>query len=35
MILLANLAAIQEDLERGAIVVIEDHGMRVRRLPIG
>lgn len=32
MILLANIATVQEDLEGGAIVVIEDHGMRVRPL---
>ena len=35
MILLTNLAAIEEDLEAGAVGVIEDTGIRVRRLPIG
>jgi len=35
LILLANLPAVEEDLEAGAIVIIEDHGIRIRRLPIG
>jgi hypothetical protein len=34
-ILLANLAAIEKDLDAGAIAVIEDHDVRIRRLPIG
>lgn len=34
LILLANLSAIEADLEAGAIAVIEDLGIRVRRLPI-
>ena len=33
-LLLANLAAIEEDLVAGAIVVIEPGRLRVRRLPI-
>jgi len=33
-LLLANLAAIGEDLVAGAIVVIEPGRLRVRRLPI-
>ena len=35
MILLTNLAAIEEDLDAGAIAVIDDTGIRIRRLPIG
>ncbi len=35
MILLTNLAAIEEDLDAGAVAVINDTGIRVRRLPIG
>lgn len=35
LILLANLPAVEKDLEAGAIVVIEDHNLRVRNLPIG
>ncbi len=35
MVLLANIPAIADDLIAGAIVVIEDRGIRVRRLPIG
>lgn len=33
-VLIANLPAIQEPLETGAIVVIEEHRLRVRTLPI-
>ena len=33
-VLLANLAAVEADLERGAVVVIEPGRVRVRRLPI-
>ena len=33
-ILLANLPDVQEPLEAGAVVVIEEHRMRVRLLPI-
>jgi predicted nuclease of predicted toxin-antitoxin system len=35
MILLANMPALEEDLDAGAIVVIENRGIRIRRLPIG
>lgn len=35
MILLSNLEALEEDLSAGAIAVIDDHGIRIRRLPIG
>ena len=35
MILLANLAAFAADLDAGAIAVIDDVGIRIRRLPIG
>ena len=35
MILLANMPALEEDLDAGAIVVIENGGIRIRRLPIG
>lgn len=35
MILLTNLAAVEEDLDAGAIAVIDDTGIRIRRLPIG
>ncbi len=35
MVLLANLDALQEDLNAGAIAVIADRGIRIRRLPIG
>jgi len=34
-ILLANLPAVKEELERGSIVVFEDVRIRVHRLPIG
>ena len=34
-ILLANLAAIEKDLDAGAIAIIEDQDVRIRRLPIG
>lgn len=33
-LLLANLAAVTDDLDNGAIVVLEDERVRVRRLPI-
>lgn len=35
MVLLANLAALEGDLNAGAIAVIDDRGIRIRRLPIG
>jgi predicted nuclease of predicted toxin-antitoxin system len=35
MVLLANLGAIEDDLNAGAIAVIDDRGIRIRRLPIG
>jgi predicted nuclease of predicted toxin-antitoxin system len=34
-ILLSNLAAIEKDLDAGAIAIIEDQDVRIRRLPIG
>ena len=34
-ILVANLAAIGEALDQGAVIVIEDARIRVRMLPIG
>ena len=34
-LLLANLAAVEQDLANGAIVVLEPRRLRVRRLPIG
>lgn len=33
-LLLANLPAIEQDLDRGAVVVLEPQRVRVRRLPI-
>lgn len=33
-LLLANLAAVTDELDAGAIVVVEDERVRVRRLPI-
>lgn len=35
MILLTNLAVVEEDLDTGAIAVVDDAGIRIRRLPIG
>jgi predicted nuclease of predicted toxin-antitoxin system len=35
MILLTNLAAVEEDLDTGAIAVLAGAGIRIRRLPIG
>jgi predicted nuclease of predicted toxin-antitoxin system len=35
MVLLANLTALEADLDVGAIAVIDDRGIRIRRLPIG
>ncbi|HEX4220446.1 MAG TPA: DUF5615 family PIN-like protein [Acidimicrobiales bacterium] len=35
ILLLTNLAALQEDLIAGAIAVVDDQGVRIRRLPIG
>lgn len=35
MVLLANLAALEGDLNAGAVAVIDDRGIRIRRLPIG
>ncbi len=34
-VILAALAAAAEDLEAGAIVTVDDRGMRIHRLPIG
>jgi len=34
-LLLANLSAVAVDLEAGAVVVIEDTRVRIRRLPVG
>ena len=34
-LLLANLAACEQDLENGAVVVLEPGRLRIRRLPIG
>jgi predicted nuclease of predicted toxin-antitoxin system len=33
--ILANLPAVAEDLETGAVVVLTDAAIRIRRLPIG
>jgi hypothetical protein len=33
-VILANLAPVEEDLAAGAIVVLGDESVRVRRLPI-
>ncbi|MHB8295420.1 MAG: DUF5615 family PIN-like protein [Acidimicrobiales bacterium] len=35
MVLIANLGALEEDLDAGAIAAIDDRGIRIRRLPIG
>ena len=35
MLLLSNLATIEDDLQLGSIVVFEEARLRVRRLPIG
>jgi hypothetical protein len=35
MLILANLATVEQDLESGALVVFDDGGIRVRHLPIG
>jgi hypothetical protein len=34
-VVIDNLAAVEEDLRSGAVVVIGDETMRIRRLPIG
>ena len=34
-ILIANLPPVEDDLERGSIVVIGDDSLRIRQLPIG
>jgi hypothetical protein len=34
-VILANLESVTEDLEHGAVVVLADEWVRVRRLPIG
>ena len=34
-LILANLPDVQEDLEDGAVVVLGDRSLRIRRLPIG
>jgi hypothetical protein len=33
-LLLANLASVAEDLEHGAVVVLHDDRIRLRRLPL-
>jgi len=35
MLLLANLETVRADLEAGAVVIIEQARLRVRRLPFG
>lgn len=34
-LLLANLAALEDPLEHGCVAVLEEHRIRIRRLPIG
>jgi hypothetical protein len=35
VLLVANLPVVEDDLEAGAIVVIGESSLRIRRLPIG